>query len=39
LLWCSHRLLLRHSLLPTIIAVTTFTIIIMLTARHKFRRA
>jgi hypothetical protein len=39
LLWCSHRLLLRHSLLPTIIAVTTCTIVITLTARHKFQRA
>jgi hypothetical protein len=38
-LWCSHRLLLRHLLLPTIIAVTTFTIVIMLTDRHSSGRA
>jgi hypothetical protein len=30
-----HRLLLRHSLPPTIIAVTTFTIVIMLTVRRN----
>jgi hypothetical protein len=28
-LWCSHRLLLRHSPLPTIVVITSTTVIMV----------